>query len=99
MHVLEFCRKNDISFVTKGSANNSVVNALLGITQINPLEAASFDFSRFISMSRIGLPDIDIEVGYNEREKVLQFLRNEFGSSSIEGITIRTIQESDIKRL
>ncbi len=62
----------------RGSAGGGLSHYLLGITQTSPFDSHSF-FWRFLNKGRIGLPDIDIDVVPNKREKILQETRRETG--------------------
>jgi error-prone DNA polymerase len=57
----------------RGSAANSVVCYVLGITSVNP---ATFDvlFERFLSNERQEPPDIDIDFEHERREEVIQHI-------------------------
>jgi DNA polymerase III alpha subunit len=56
--VMSVARKSQIIGCGRGSSVGSLINYLLGITQIDPLRYGVI-FERFISLSREGLPDID----------------------------------------
>ncbi len=62
----------------RGSAGGGLSHYLLGITQTSPFDSHSF-FWRFLNKGRIGLPDIDVDVVPNKREKILQETRKETG--------------------
>ena len=62
----------------RGSAANSAVCFLLGITSVDPLR---FDllFSRFVSAERNEPPDIDVDFEHERREEVLQYIYRRYG--------------------
>ncbi|MFT5658027.1 MAG: error-prone DNA polymerase [Gammaproteobacteria bacterium] len=62
----------------RGSAANSTVCYVLGITSVNP---AQFDllFERFISMERGDPPDIDVDFEHERREEVIQYIYRRYG--------------------
>lgn len=65
----------------RGSAGSSLINYLLGITQINPLtQPLEMPFWRFIHSDRPGLPDIDIDTEANKRVKVFNKVQEYFQS-------------------
>jgi error-prone DNA polymerase len=64
----------------RGSAANSAVCFVLGITEVNPL---LFDmvFERFISVERGDPPDIDVDFEHERREEVIQYIYSRYGRS------------------
>lgn len=62
----------------RGSAGGGLSHYLLGITQTSPFDSHSF-FWRFLNKGRVSLPDIDVDVVPNKREKILQETRKETG--------------------
>ena len=64
----------------RGSGAGSLVNYVLGITDVDPIKYGLL-FERFLSPERKELPDIDTDVG--DRDKLLEILREEFGSENI----------------
>lgn len=66
----------------RGSAAGSLVCFLLGITSLDPLEHALL-FERFISPSRIDMPDIDMDFEDVRREEVIQYLIGKYGEDKV----------------
>jgi len=66
----------------RGSAAGSVVSYALGITDIDPLEYDLL-FERFLNPERISMPDIDIDFCQRERDRVIQYVRERYGSDSV----------------
>ncbi len=62
------------------SAAGSVVTYVLGITNLDPIEY-DLPFERFMNPARLGLPDIDSDVG--DRDKLLDLLREKFGNQNV----------------
>ncbi len=62
----------------RGSAANSVVCFLLGITSVDPVEH-NLLFSRFISADRNEPPDIDVDFEHERREEVIQYVYRRYG--------------------
>ena len=71
--IVEFCRRSNILCQGRGSAANSVVCYVLGITNADPV-ALRLLFERFLSPERDGPPDIDIDIESNRREEVIQYV-------------------------
>lgn len=64
----------------RGSGAGSLVNYLLGITNIDPIEY-NLLFERFLDPTRTESPDIDTDV--SDRDALIHKLREEFGSENI----------------
>jgi error-prone DNA polymerase len=62
----------------RGSAANSTVCFLLGVTSVDPL-ANTLLFSRFISSDRKEPPDIDVDFEHERREEVIQHVYKRYG--------------------
>ena len=62
----------------RGSAANSVVCFLLGVTAVNPTEQDVL-FERFISEERSEPPDIDVDFEHERRELVMQYIYQRYG--------------------
>ena len=62
----------------RGSAANSAVCYVLGITSVNP---ATFDvlFERFLSKERDEPPDIDVDFEHERREEIIQHIYQRYG--------------------
>jgi len=66
----------------RGSAAGSVVAYSLGITELDPLEYDLL-FERFLNSSRVSMPDIDIDFCIKGREKVVNYVRQKYGSENV----------------
>lgn len=66
----------------RGSAAGSLVAYGLDITNVNPL---TYDllFERFLNPDRATMPDIDIDFSDDKREKVIEYVRQKYGSESV----------------
>ena len=62
----------------RGSAANSVVCFLLGVTSVDPMRH-NLLFSRFLSAERQEPPDIDIDFEHERREEVMQYIYRRYG--------------------
>ncbi len=76
--IVRFARENGIRCQGRGSAANSLVAYLLGISPINPL-AHDLVFERFLSEERPTAPDIDIDFDAARREEVIQYCYIRYG--------------------
>ena len=62
----------------RGSAANSIVCFLLGVTSVDPIEHKLL-FSRFVSAERDEPPDIDVDFEHERREEVIQYIYDRYG--------------------
>ncbi|RZT57352.1 DnaE-like error-prone DNA polymerase [Sphingomonas sp. BK036] len=62
----------------RGSAANSVVCYLLGVTSVDPMKYDLL-FSRFVSSERDEPPDIDVDFEHERREEVMQYIYRRYG--------------------
>lgn len=67
----------------RGSAAGSMVSYCLNITQVDPLKYGLI-WERFYNAGRKGsLADIDIDIGKNHRELVLEYIKVRFGENRV----------------
>ena len=76
--IVQFARAQGILCQGRGSAANSVVCYLLGITEVPP-ESITLIFERFISKERGEPPDIDVDFEHERREEVIQWIYARYG--------------------
>ncbi len=76
--IVHFARSQQILCQGRGSAANSSVCYVLGVTEIDPSDMELL-FERFISAERDEPPDIDIDFEHERREEVLQYVFNRYG--------------------
>lgn len=62
----------------RGSAANSTICYVLGVTEVNPA-TMNLLFDRFISTERNEPPDIDIDFEHERREEVIQYIYTKYG--------------------
>lgn len=68
----------------RGSGAGFLINYLLGITQINPLEYYNMPLERHLSKQRSqSLPDIDIDVEGSQRKQIIRALKNHYGEDKV----------------
>ena len=70
----------------RGSGAGSLVNYLLGITEVDPLVHGTM-FARFISRGRSDLPDIDIDYASDRRDEVFSYLIDRYGQDHVARIS------------
>jgi error-prone DNA polymerase len=76
--IVRFCRESGILCQGRGSAANSAVCYVLGITAVDPV-AMGLLFERFLSKERAEPPDIDLDIEHDRREEVIQHVYAKYG--------------------
>jgi DNA polymerase III subunit alpha len=79
--VWDFCnyaRDNGIPVGARGSGVGTMVGYLLGLCNVDPITYGLL-FERFMDPSRNEMPDIDIDICQDGRQKVIEYVRNKYG--------------------
>ena len=76
--LMRFCRERAIPAQGRGSAGDSVVAYVLGITRVDPIRHRLL-FERFINEGRTSYPDVDIDFASSRREEVIQYVYERYG--------------------
>ena len=76
--IVRYARSQGILCQGRGSAANSAVCYVLGITSIDPTSTGLL-FERFVSAERREPPDIDVDFEHEERERVIQWVYEHYG--------------------
>ncbi|MFO0581017.1 MAG: error-prone DNA polymerase [Anaeromyxobacter sp.] len=76
--IVRFARSRGILCQGRGSAANSAVCYVLGITSIDPVRMGLL-FERFLSAERGEPPDIDVDFEHERREEVIQYVYERYG--------------------
>jgi error-prone DNA polymerase len=76
--IVHYARSQNILCQGRGSAANSAVCYVLGVTSVNPAEIDLL-FERFISKERLEPPDIDVDFEHSRREEVMQYVYRRYG--------------------
>jgi error-prone DNA polymerase len=76
--IVHYARDQNILCQGRGSAANSVVCYVLGITSVDPTKIDLL-FERFISKERLEPPDIDVDFEHSRREEVMQYVYRRYG--------------------
>ena len=76
--IVNWARSQGILCQGRGSAANSTVCYMLGVTAVDP---SLFDllFERFLSLERGDPPDIDVDFEHERREEVIQYIYQRYG--------------------
>ncbi len=76
--IVRFARSQDIICQGRGSAANSAVCYVLGVTSVDPTKVDLL-FERFLSVERREPPDIDVDFEHSRREEVMQYVYRRYG--------------------
>ena len=80
--VAQMIRDMNIRIAARGSGAGSLVNYLLGISSVDPVEHDLL-FERFLSVERSSLPDIDIDVESARRHDIYRAIFKRYGSKRV----------------
>ncbi len=73
-----FARENGIPVGARGSGVGTMVGYLLGLCNVDPIQFGLL-FERFMDPSRNEMPDIDIDICQDGRQKVIEYVRAKYG--------------------
>ncbi len=76
--IADYCHRNHIPCVGRGSAADSLTAYVLEITQVDPLRHNLY-FERFLNPERRDPPDIDLDICWKNRDRVLDYTYERFG--------------------
>jgi error-prone DNA polymerase len=101
--IVEYARRKWIPAQGRGSAANSLVAYLLGITPVNPLEHKLF-LGRFLHDEMTTVPDIDIDFAATrsdlpDREDVIQYVYNKYEHAAMVCTFITFKRRSAVREL
>ncbi|MDU0810221.1 MAG: DNA polymerase III subunit alpha [Burkholderia sp.] len=83
---INWAKKNNIPVGPgRGSGAGSLVAFALGITDLDPLRY-NLLFERFLNPERVSMPDFDIDFCQNGRDRVIQYVKEKYGASSVSQI-------------
>jgi error-prone DNA polymerase len=76
--LMRFAKSRGIPAQGRGSAADSIVAYVLGITRVDPIRH-NLLFERFINEGRTSFPDVDIDFSSERREEVIQYVYGRYG--------------------
>ncbi|HSS92349.1 MAG TPA: error-prone DNA polymerase, partial [Candidatus Dormibacteraeota bacterium] len=76
--LMRFARDHGVPGQGRGSAADSIVAYVLGITRVDPIEH-NLLFERFLHEEMTSTPDIDIDFSTEHREQVIQYVYDKYG--------------------
>ncbi len=76
--IVRYASDHGMPTLGRGSAANSLISYLLGITHVDPLKHDLY-FQRFLNPERLSPPDIDLDFGWKDRDQVLEYVYDRYG--------------------
>ena len=76
--IVRYAADRGMPTLGRGSAANSLISYLLGITHVDPLKHDLY-FQRFLNPERLSPPDIDLDFGWKDRDEVLAYVYDRYG--------------------
>lgn len=81
--IMDYCHKADIPVgVARGSAGGSLISYVLKITEVEPLRY-NLIFERFLNLERYSPPDIDVDLCWDKRQEVLNYVYDKYGHDNV----------------
>ncbi len=80
--IVRFAKERGIRCSGRGSAGDSIVSYVLGITDADPI-AYNLLFERFLNPARRQMPDIDVDFDSARRDEVIDFIYRRFGAEHV----------------
>ena len=82
----------------RGSGAGSLVAYCLGITDLDPLRYDLL-FERFLNPERVSMPDFDVDFCQDNRERVIQYVKDKYGVDAVSQIaTFGTLGSKSVIR-
>jgi DNA-directed DNA polymerase III PolC len=78
----EEAKKRGFKTIGRGSAANSIVSYVLGITHVDPIKYNLF-FERFLNPERKSPPDIDLDFSWKDRDEILNYVYERYGNDKV----------------
>ncbi|MFQ5809586.1 MAG: DNA polymerase III subunit alpha, partial [Armatimonadota bacterium] len=91
--IVRFAREQGIRCSGRGSAGDSLVCHVLGITDADPMAHANLIFERFMSREHSKMPDIDVDYCSRRRDEVTEYVYRKYGEGHVAAVcTLNTFQ-------
>ncbi len=91
---INWAKKKDIPVGPgRGSAAGSLVAYAIGITDVDPIRHGLL-FERFLNPDRVSMPDIDVDFCQDNREKVIEYVRERYGKENVAQIITYNVMKA-----
>ena len=96
---IHFAKSNGIMVGPgRGSAAGSIVAYTLAITNIDPIRYQLL-FERFLNPERVSMPDIDVDLCFERRQEVIDYVVRKYGKDRVvQIVTFGTLQARGVLR-
>jgi DNA-directed DNA polymerase III PolC len=95
--ITQYCRRNQIPIVGRGSAAGSLISYLLDYTEVDPIKNNLY-FERFLNQARSDPPDVDLDLCWKSRDRVLDYVYEKYGHDRVAMICSYITMQDDISR-
>lgn len=91
--IIRLCKEHGIlTGDGRGSADNSEICYIIGITNVDSIKY-DLNFSRFMTLERKSLPDIDMDIQSSRKQELVNLLKDRYGHDKVAQIcTFQTLQ-------
>jgi len=97
--IVDHAKSRGIRCSGRGSAGDSIVSYVLGITDADPI-AYSLLFERFLNPARRQMPDIDVDFDSARRDEVIDYIYRHFGKQHVAMVaTVNTMTAKSAVRV
>lgn len=84
--IIKYAKENDIGVGPgRGSGAASLIAYALKITNLDPIETDLF-FERFLNPERVSMPDFDIDIASNGRDKLINYIKKTYSEEMVSQI-------------
>lgn len=80
--LIQWAKETMLVGPARGSSAGSLVCYLMGIVEVDPIQH-NLMFERFIDVTRVDLPDIDIDFPDDKRDSIFDYLGSRYGNEKI----------------
>lgn len=80
--ICNFANKSGITFNTRGSAAGSIVNYIIGVSNVDPI-LHKLMFSRFLNKFRVNIPDCDLDFEDDRRQEIADYIVEKYGNERV----------------
>ncbi len=88
--ICRFARDEKIPMVGRGSGASSLIAYLLGVTSVDPFRYDLY-FERFLHEERADLPDLDIDLSWRDRDRVIAHVYRTYGADKVAMISTHVV--------
>lgn len=80
--LLQHARRQNFSYVGRGSGANSLIAYCMDITNTDPIELDLY-FERFLNPERTSPPDFDLDFSWKDRDQIYEYIFNRYDRNHV----------------